>query len=126
RDDHPVRPDRTGRLTRSNPSVVTAFSCQVHCEDGDPPTVYVIGEVDLSTRCRLAEALGQAGRPGHDLAVNCAKIVFIDIGGLSALLSAAEMVKPGRLRLVGACRHLAVLISLLDLTSTHPNLTVEP
>lgn len=98
---------------------------EARCQPGDPPTVYVVGEVDLGTRDRLAEVLDKAVRHGCDLIVDCVGIRFIDASGISVLLGAARSIGDGRLRLVNVHGALAYVIDLLELASEQPNLSVE-
>lgn len=94
-------------------------------QDDDTPTVRVVGQVDLSTRDRLAEVLDDAIRSGHDLVVDCTQVQFIDASGITVLLSAARAVGDGHLRLVGVHGLLARIIDLLDLTHVQPNIIIE-
>ena len=98
---------------------------EAHCDGGGTPTVYVSGEVDLSTRDRLATVLTRAMRPGSDLVVDCTRMSFIDASGVSTLVRSAQEVSGGRLRLKGAHGYLSLIIDLLDLTSIQPNLVIE-
>ena len=51
-------------------------------DQGDPPTVYLSGEVDLIAHGRLAAVLDEAARPGRDLVIDCTNLTFIDVGGI--------------------------------------------
>jgi anti-anti-sigma factor len=84
--------------------------------------VYLSGEVDMNTHDRLAAVLDEAARPGLDLVIDCGKLTFIDVTGIRVVLRAARMIGDGQLRLTGVHSAVAMIIDVLDLTSTVPNL----
>ena len=98
---------------------------EARCRDGDTSTVYVVGEVDLSTRDQLGEALDKALRPGFDLVVDCTQIRFFNASGIPVLLRTARALGEGRLRLRGVHGILGRIIDVLDLGHAEPNLIVE-
>ena len=95
---------------------------EAHWDHGDPPTVYLTGEVDLNTHDQLTAVLDQAARPGRDLVLDCTKLTFIDVAGIRVVLRAARVIGDGQLRLTGVHSAVAMIIDVLDLTSTVPNL----
>ena len=95
---------------------------EAHWDQGDPPTVYLSGEVDLSTRDRFAAALDEAARPGRDLVIDCTKLTYIDVGGIRIMVQAGRLIDDAQLRLKGVHGAVAVIIDVLDLASTVPNL----
>jgi anti-anti-sigma factor len=95
---------------------------EAYCDHGDPPTVYLSGEVDLSTHDRLAAVLDDAARPGRDLVLDCTKLTFIDVSGITVVERAARVLGDAQLRLKGVHGAVKVIIDVLDLTSTVPNL----
>jgi len=98
---------------------------EAHWDQGDPPTVYLSGEVDLSTRDRFAAALDEAARPGRDLVIDCTNLTYIDAGGISIIVRAARTIGDAQLRLTGVHGAAAVIIDVLDLARTVPNLHQE-
>ena len=95
---------------------------EAHRDRAHPPTVHIIGELDLASRDLLAAALREAARPGHDLVIDCTRLDFIDAAGISLLVRAARMIGEGQLRLTNVRAGLVELIDLLDLPATVPNL----
>jgi anti-anti-sigma factor len=93
-----------------------------HWNHGDPPTVYLSGEVDLNTHDRLAAVLDQAAQPGRDLVLDCTKLAYIDVAGIRVVLRAARVIGDGQLRLTGVHGTVAMIIDVLDLAGTVPNL----
>ena len=78
-------------------------------DHGDPPTVYLSGEVDLNTHHELAAVLDEAASPGRDLVIRI-------------MIRAAGLIDDAQLRLTGVHGAVAVIIDVLDLASTVPNL----
>ena len=95
---------------------------EAYWDHGDPPTVYLSGEVDLNSHDRLAAVLDEAARPGRDLVLDCGKLTFIDVAGIRVVLRAARMIGDGQLRLKGVRGPVAVIINVLDPARTVPNL----
>jgi anti-anti-sigma factor len=95
---------------------------EAYWDHGDPPTVYLSGEVDLNSHDRLAAVLDEAARPGRGVVLDCGKLTFIDVAGIRVVLRAARMIGDGQLRLTSVHSAVAMIIDLLDLTSTVPNL----
>ena len=93
-----------------------------HWDHGDPPTVYLTGEVDLNTHDRLAAVLDEAARPGHDLVLDCTQLTFIDVAGIRIVARAARVIGNAQLRLTGVHGAVAIIIDLLDLAGIVPNL----
>ena len=91
-------------------------------DHGDPPTVYLSGEVDLNTHHELAAVLDEAASPGRDLVIDCTKLTYIDVGGIRIMIRAAGLIDDAQLRLTGVHGAVAVIIDVLDLASTVPNL----
>jgi anti-anti-sigma factor len=84
--------------------------------------VYLSSELDLSTHDRLAAALDEAARTGRDLVIDCTTLTFTDAGGIAMLVRAARVIGDGELRLKGVRGPVAVIIDVLELTRTVPNL----
>ena len=95
---------------------------EAYWDQGDPPTVYLSGELDLSTHDRFAAVLDEAARPGRDLVIDCTKLAFIDVGGVRLAVRAARVIGDGQLKLKGVHGVAALIIDILDLTRTVPNL----
>ena len=57
---------------------------------GDPPVIRLVGEVDLSNVEELRAAIQQVRDRGLPVAVELADLAFIDIGGLSLLMTQAQ------------------------------------
>jgi anti-anti-sigma factor len=91
-----------------------------HC---DPPTVYLSGELDMSTHDQLAAVLDEVARPGHDLVIDCTKLTFTDVHGVALVVRAAGVIGDGRMVLKGVHGAIAVIIDVLGLDSTVPNLS---
>ena len=58
-------------------------------DHGDPPTVYLSGEVDLNTHDQFAAVLDEAASPGRDLVIDCTKLTYIDVAGIRIMVRAA-------------------------------------
>jgi anti-anti-sigma factor len=84
--------------------------------------VYLIGEVDLSTHDQLAAVLDEATSPGRDLVIDCTKLTYVDVGGISIMVRAAHLVGDAQIRLKGVRGAVAVIIDVLDVTGAVPNL----
>jgi anti-anti-sigma factor len=84
--------------------------------------VYLIGEVDLSTHDRLAAVLDEATSPGRDLVIDCTKLTYIDVGGISIMVRAAHLIGDAQIRLKGVHGAVAVIIDVLDVAGAVPNL----
>src|SRR5829696_5911756 len=93
---------------------------EAYWDHGDPPTVYLSGEVDLSSHDRLAAILYEAVSPGRALVIDCTKLTYIDVAGIRVVLRAARLIGDAQLRLKGVHRAVAVIIDVLDLASTVP------
>jgi len=89
---------------------------------GDPPTVYLSGEVDLNTHGQFAAVLDAAASPGRDLVIDCTKLTYIDVAGIFILVRAARLSGDAQLRLKGVHGVVAAIIDVLDLASMVPNL----
>ncbi|GAA4605708.1 anti-anti-sigma factor [Actinoplanes octamycinicus] len=83
--------------------------------------MHLIGELDLATRDILAEALGDAARPGHDLILDCTDLDFIDAAAIAVLVCTAHGLGAGQLRLTHLRAGLADIFDLLKLPETVPN-----
>ena len=93
-----------------------------HWDHGDPPTVYLSGEVDLNTHDQFAAVLDEAASPGRDLVLDCTKLTYIDVAGIRIMARAGRLIGDAQLRLKGVHGAVAVIIDVLDLASTVPNL----
>ena len=91
-------------------------------DHGDPPTVYLSGEVDLNTHDQFAAVLDEAVSPGRDLVIDCTKLTYIDVAGIRIMVRAGRLIDEAQLRLKGVHGAVAVIIDVLDLASTVPNL----
>jgi anti-anti-sigma factor len=83
-------------------------------------TVRVSGEFDLATATMLAEALGQATAAGHDVVLDLADAVFIDVGCLQIIVDAKRRLARGGHRLAvehprPVVRRLAAAVQAEDL-----------
>jgi anti-anti-sigma factor len=95
---------------------------EAHWDRGDPPTVYLSGEVDLSTRDRFAAVLDEAASPGRNLVIDCTKLTFIDVRGIFMMVRVAGLIGNAQLILKGVHGAAAVIIDVVDLASLVPNL----
>ena len=95
---------------------------EAYWDHGDPSTVYLVGEVDLSTHDQLAAVLDEATSPGRDLVIDCTKLTYIDVGGIRIMVQAGRLIDDAQLRLKGVHGAVAVIIDVLDLASNVPNL----
>jgi anti-anti-sigma factor len=84
--------------------------------------VYLSGDVDLNTHDRLAVVLAEVARPGRDLVIDCANLTYIDARGISIMVRAARAIGDAQLRLTGVHGAAAVILDVLDLANTVPNL----
>jgi anti-anti-sigma factor len=95
---------------------------EAYWDHGDPSTVYLVGEVDLSTHDRLAAVLDEATSPGRDLVVDCTELTYVDVGGISIMVRAAHLIGDAQIRLKGVRGAVAVIIDVLDVAGAVPNL----
>jgi anti-anti-sigma factor len=84
--------------------------------------VYLSGDVDLNAHDRLAVVLAEAARPGRDLVIDCTNLTYIDARGISIMVRAARAISDAQLRLTGVHGAAAVILDVLDLANTVPNL----
>jgi len=84
--------------------------------------VYLSGELDMSTHDQLAAVLDEVARPGRDLVIDCTKLMFTDVHGVALVVRAAEVIGDGQLTLKGVHGAIAVIIDVLGLAGTVPNL----
>lgn len=99
----------------------------VHASAPSRPVLRIGGEIDMATAPAFAEALHahvQAGEPGTELVVDLTALTFIDVRGLTALLTAAEAARSrgSDLRVAGRPR---CLLRLVELTDTRGALNIE-
>ncbi len=88
--------------------------------EGDPPTLQVDGEIDLSTADQLRTALQKALSTSPKVVIDMAGVTFFDATGLRVVLQlAASRNGAGPLTLVNAHRVARVLelVGLSDLSS---------
>jgi anti-sigma B factor antagonist len=98
---------------------------EVQVEEGDPPVVVLVGEVDPHTAPDLDQVLSRLLDEGHrTLRVDCAALGFIDSSGLRVLVDAHRRLDaaPGALVLTHAS---PTLRRLLEVTGLDQHFLVE-
>ena len=81
-------------------------------------TVKVHGEIDLATAPMLDQRLGAVVNSGvRDLVVDLKDVPFCDVAGVNALLQIRGQLGAhgGRLRLIGPCHTLQIIVRVLEL-----------
>jgi anti-anti-sigma factor len=64
--------------------------------DGSPAGLKLIGEVDISNRQQLAAALEPYAHRADDVYLDLEGLTFIDVGGVTMLITFAERLQPTR------------------------------
>ncbi|HEX2359262.1 MAG TPA: STAS domain-containing protein [Solirubrobacterales bacterium] len=67
------------------------FRIDVERSNGRPPSVVVIGELDLATADQLETALRELATEVHGVVVDLSSCSFVDSSGLRAILVAAKL-----------------------------------
>lgn len=90
----------------------------------DPQGMALIGDVDASNLAALTAALAQLGEGTGDMHLDLSGLLFCDLGGLQAIVRAAQSLEPGRrLILSGLPRQARRALDILDWAPL-PNLTI--
>lgn len=85
-------------------------------ENGSPPVLHLMGEIDLATCDDLRRALESALRADRKVIVDMGEVTFIDASGLRVILSVSESLNgSGPLKLINASR-VARLLELVGLS----------
>ena len=90
----------------------------------DPPGLALVGDVDRSNVPAVARALAGVGKRAGDVHLDLSGLLFCDLGGLQAIVRAAQALDGGRrLVLHGIPRQLERALEIVDWAPL-PNLTI--
>jgi anti-sigma B factor antagonist len=68
--------------------------------------VFMSGEIDLSAKAKIHDALLQAQQGPADVIVDLSQVTFMDTTGINALVGARRRAPDGRFHVVGACERI--------------------
>ncbi len=115
----------TATVVAAGEVVAQAGALTVERRGRDRSTLFLRGEIDVSSVDALATAVVTALEPGGDVSIDFRDVLFCDLSGLRALVRASAGVSAGQaIRLVGLPRHLQRALHLVGWTGL-PGLVID-